>query len=208
MNAAAGYELKALRKIFHAATALIGIVWLAGELPLESARIAAITALALLLAFDRARQRTDRGKALAERFCGRLLVSRDRGRLNSSTWYAIALTILFLAAPGDGEREQVLIGLPILYLALGDTAAAVVGKRVGRLPLPWGSGSWPGSLACLGVCLASGAVVIAVGTHPLLGWNAVLLSSVAATLAESLPGPLDDNLTLPLAAAAVLQICL
>ena len=208
MKTAVGYELKAPRKIFHAATALIGVAWLAGELPLESARIAAVTALALLLAFDWSRQRTIRGKALAERFCGRLLVSRDGLGLNSSTWYAVALTLLFIVATGDGEREQVLIGLPILYLALGDPAAAIIGKRVGRLPLPWGSGSWPGSLACLAVCLTSGAIVIAAGAHPLLGWNAVILSSVAATLAESLPGPFDDNLTLPLAAAAVLQICL
>ncbi len=86
----------------------------------------------------------------------------------------------------------------LAYLAVGDAAAALVGRRFGRRRL--GAKSLEGSLACFACCLGLGA--LALPQHP----AAILGGAVAATLAEALPLPVDDNLSVPLVGAAVLAL--
>jgi dolichol kinase len=85
------------------------------------------------------------------------------------------------------------------FLVLGDAAAAIVGKRFGK-PLYWGK-SPHGSVACFGICLAVGI--------PLLGSPGLaLIGALAATLAEALPSPLDDNLRVPIFSGIAMQLAL
>jgi len=98
-----------------------------------------------------------------------------------------------------GRRPDVVCAA-ILYLALGDASAALVGKAVGRMPLPFAAPkTWEGSIACLGVCAAIGWS---------LGFGGVRLwaGATAATVIEAVPMPFSDNFWLPLGSALVLWL--
>lgn len=84
------------------------------------------------------------------------------------------------------------------YLVVGDAAAALVGQRFGHHRL--GKKTLEGSAACLVCCLVLGALWMP-GR-----WPAVLGGALAATLVEALPLGVDDNLSVPLVAAAVLLL--
>lgn len=90
-------------------------------------------------------------------------------------------------------------------LAFGDGVATLAGKSFRIAPLPWNRDkSWGGFLACFLACAVMG---IAVAywmdyPHPI----AVLIAALAAAIAESLALGIDDNATVPLAAAAALVI--
>jgi dolichol kinase len=103
-------------------------------------------------------------------------------------------------------------------LAFGDAAAAAVGRAVpSRAILGHRKATWAGSLALLlvgfGAAFAMGGAVGALGARvpwvdpgPVPGALATLAAAAAATLADLLPIPPDDNL--PCAAAAGLALAL
>ena len=86
----------------------------------------------------------------------------------------------------------------LAYLVVGDAAAALVGRRFGTRRI--GAKSLEGSLACFLCCLGIGALTLP--QHP----AAILGGALAATLAEALPAPIDDNWSVPLVSAAVLAL--
>lgn len=123
-------------------------------------------------------------------------------RMNSATWYALALAILSVLAP------PTIASLAVGVLAIADPVAGLVGRRFGRTPLRAGR-SLEGSLAFL----ASGTLVAAavlVGWFPGLGWPAVAALSVTAgasgALAELWTRHFDDNFMIPLAVAAATSL--
>ena len=110
----------------------------------------------------------------------------------------------------------------IFFIILGDTAAALVGKRWGRTKLI-GNKSLEGSSACFVVCivipffLINPIFGILVGTiekgtyiqipafhpiNPIVG----ITGAFIATLTELLPLRIDDNLTVPLISGTVMQL--
>jgi dolichol kinase len=94
-----------------------------------------------------------------------------------------------------GRRPRV-VTAALLCLALGDAAAALVGKAWGRHRFPGSAKSWEGSLACWLVCLGAGW---AAGLGPLPAAGAAF----AATFVVLLPTTrfFNDNLWMPVAAA-------
>ena len=119
-------------------------------------------------------------------------------RVNSSTWYCTALLLLSLT----GSKLLILTGLAVLGFA--DPLAAIVGRRWGSIKLVHGR-SLQGSLA-FGVTgtLAAGVVTLLArpelepGTVLALAGSAALLGAIA----ELFSLRIDDNLSIPLAAAA------
>lgn len=90
-------------------------------------------------------------------------------------------------------------------LVFGDRAALIVGKGMGKLSFK--GKTLEGSLACL----ATSFLVYALGARSwpeILGWGWAVLfgASLAGTLAEALPRPFDDNLTIPIAVGLFLTI--
>lgn len=102
-----------------------------------------------------------------------------------------------IIARGDGA----IVGAAIGQLAFGDAAAALVGKAFGRTKLFGGKKSLEGSLAGLA---AGFSVAVACGISP----GASLAAATAASVIEVLPttGWFNDNLWMPVAAAAVLAL--
>jgi dolichol kinase len=107
-------------------------------------------------------------------------------RVLGSTWFALAmLPTLLLFGPDVG-------GTAVLFLAWGDPAAEIVGRKWGR---PGGGKSLAGSIGCLVVCLV--AAWVGVGLGGLNPW-AALVGAVVATVIERWSPPPDDNLWMPL----------
>ena len=101
-------------------------------------------------------------------------------------WYVVGtlLAALFLGNPDE-------IAAAILTLAAGDSAATIFGVR-GRHPLPYNRcKTIEGSIAFF---------VFSLTAFLFVGWMGVALAALTAVV-ESLPLPVDDNLTIPVAAA-------
>ena len=90
--------------------------------------------------------------------------------------------------------------LALMYIAVGDPLAGVVGKRYGRAKV--GSKSVEGTLAFAVGAGAAGCALIAGGLD-VPYWVALGGAGVGA-LVELLPSPVDDNLTVPPVSGAVM----
>ena len=101
-------------------------------------------------------------------------------------------------------------------LAVGDGMASVVGQAVGGPRLPWNDRKgWAGFAAFVVFGTLAAAVLIAWTTRlplDLRSWHAgrtlalAFSVSLACALVESIPTTLDDNLTIPLAGAALFPL--
>jgi dolichol kinase len=95
------------------------------------------------------------------------------------------------------HRDIVLTAL--FYLALGDAAAALVGRRWGHIRV--GDKSLEGSAACFLTCWAAGMVLL---QSPGGRVPEAAVGAFTAALLEVLPLPLDDNLWIPVVSGLVL----
>jgi phytol kinase len=100
--------------------------------------------------------------------------------------------------------------LPLLLLTLADAAAALVGKRYGRLPYATlaGSRTLEGSLAFFGVALlcAQAALLLWSSLPTLAALPLALLLALLLTLVESVAGYGLDNLLVPVAGCGLLHV--
>lgn len=131
--------------------------------------------------------------------------------------YPLSILVLLILLPG----RPAVVACAWALLAFGDGAASLAGRSLGGPRLPWNSSkSLAGSLAFVAgggsaVCLLLG--LAARGALPFRdahllepglqagGWVAVSFAAALVTAAvESLPGGLDDNLTVPWSGAAAL----
>jgi len=123
-----------------------------------------------------------------------LLREVEVSRLTGTSYMLIASLIAFLAFQRD------IAVLALSFLAVGDSLATLVGKQVGKRKLL--GKTVEGNLACFLSCIAIGFVFHYSGLNiPLL---AILVGSVGATIAEAIPLPINDNLTVPLFAGLVM----
>ena len=182
------------RRIFHA---------IAGSLPPLAALILPLSVVTLALgvlaaaslALDLARFRWPWLNRQFLQLLRPLLKSSEDRRITGATYLLIAALICFLA-----------FDLPVamavlLFLSLGDPVAALVG---GPMPGPRIFGKSPvGTLAFVVVSLLVVAALVATGEAP-WHWRFVA-GAVTAGLVELAPLPVDDNLSVPLIASAVIQ---
>ena len=94
----------------------------------------------------------------------------------------------------------------ILFMVLGDPAAALVGKAVGRTRLLQNK-TLEGSLACLATCFALGVALFhQVGTPWAGAAQVAIIGAVAAALVELLPLRINDNVTIPVISGLALML--
>ncbi|MEM9193311.1 MAG: diacylglycerol/polyprenol kinase family protein [Myxococcota bacterium] len=182
------------RTAVHVASGLLvaaAILWV----PSPSLEIAATCAFVLVWGIEAFRQRGPEWNERINRIFDQTAHPHERTKPNSGTWYVTALFVLaWCFSPGAA-----LVGVAIL--ALADPAASIVGRRFGRHKLR-GQKSWVGSATFFVV--ASGAASLALVAGGVILSTAVplaLAAAVAATVTEALSQRVDDNLTIPLAAA-------
>lgn len=123
-------------------------------------------------------------------FFGRVLREEEKPTLMGSTYFLFAsiLTIVLFPKP--------IAIASLLILILSDTAAALIGKGFGRTPI-FGK-TLEGSLAFFVSAL------LIVWLYPGLDRLSGSVAALGAALIETIPIPLDDNLTIPLTAGAIM----
>jgi dolichol kinase len=123
-------------------------------------------------------------------FFGRVLREEEGETFMGSTYFLFStiLTILLFPKP---------IAIPsLLILILADTAAALVGKGIGRVRIL--GKTLEGSMAFFFTAL------LIVWIYPNLNRFSGSLAALGATLIEILPIRLNDNLTIPLTAGTIM----
>lgn len=131
---------------------------------------------------------------------------RKKGTPSGILVYCISIVVLSIVFFDAKWMTAAVWGV----LAYGDGMAELVGRAVGGPRLPWNAKkSWAGSLAFVlfGGVTASGLIAwtlpgVFFADAAALGFA---LAAVCA-LAESLPIPVDDNITVPLAGAVALPL--
>lgn len=125
-----------------------------------------------------------------------LLREKEVSHVTGASYILLASLIALLAF----QRDIAVLGLS--FWALGDSAGTITGQCIGRRKLL--GKSLEGSLACLIFCLAIGFIFYYVGLN--IPLHTILVGAVCATIAEALPLPINDNLTMPLFAGAVMTL--
>ena len=181
------------RRLFHlVAASSIPIVAIFSSFTVMVALMASLSGAALLTEVARFRL-----PDLNQRLVGwlrPLLKDTEDRRVTGASYIALSSLVCFLAFD-----KQIAI-TALLFLSLGDPAAALVGSRMGGFRF-FGKSPW-GTLAFVAVSLATLGVISAtdvVSFH----WGLVV-GAVVAGIVELGPSIVDDNLTIPLISGAVI----
>jgi dolichol kinase len=155
----------------------------------EKAGRTLVTVLALLiLTADVVRLQVPRARTVFYFVFGKILRDHERFNLLGSTYLLLSALICAYTFP------KPIAVLALSFLVVGDTMAALIGRRWGRIKIL--DKSLEGSLACLSSCVIIGYLYPGGDVTRTTIW----IGAVAATLSELLPIPLDDNMRIPLAA--------
>ena len=149
------------------------------------------------------RVRSARVNELMMALFGRVAHDHERTRVNSSTWFVTGLLLVALAFPRPACAAAV------MALAVGDTAASLVGRRWGRTRLRNGR-SVEGTLAFALVAGVAATLVLRAG-FPMAWTQAARLGAIAGVtgaVTELFSERLDDNFSIPVTVAAVLTAVL
>jgi dolichol kinase len=177
------------RKALHV-TLSLGAAAVVGWLDPMTAAVILAAATFVALAVELGRRLSGR-LAGAFRRLGPMLKNGEAAGLTGATTLSIGFTTAAVLFPG----APALAG--ILFTGLADPAAAVAGRRWGRIRYPGGK-SVAGSGTFLMVVLALG---LALGLPP----RVVLVAGLLVTVAEAFSLPIDDNGYLPVLGAAAVS---
>ena len=188
-NLSIGSELK--RKSIHMSMIVIPVWYYFAPPPLGV--LGLIIAMTITIIFDLLRLSDDRFRKFFLHLFKSLIRSHEEEHLLGSTHFMIAALISVLVF------DKMIAISALTFLVLGDTAAAVIGKRFGK-KLFWGK-SLAGSFACFVCCLIIGYLLLA------NEW-VILAGAISATIVEALPVPMDDNMRVPIASGLIMQLVL
>jgi dolichol kinase len=177
------------RKIVHLATLLIPIGYAVASR--ETVLLFLLPLFFCLLSVDLLRHFHPGVASLFQKyFFGRVLREKERSTLMGATYFLFSSLLTILLFPKPVAIASLLI------LILSDTAGAIVGKWVGRVRIF--KKTLEGSAAFLILSL------VIVWSYPHLDRLSGTFAAFAATLTEMLPLRVDDNLTIPMVAGAIM----
>jgi dolichol kinase len=184
-------KLELRRKLIHMGSLVIPISYVFVSKPMAIVVLLPVTAF--FLSCDIIRRYNQTVRLIYEKhLIGTVVREKEEDRLVGSTYFMIgvSLSVCLLDKP--------IAILSILVLIVSDTVAALVGTSLGKTPL-FGPKTLEGSLAFL---LSAVLIVL---FYPGVPLGCGLAGAFLATLAESLPLPLDDNVVIPLAMGLTVQ---
>ena len=177
------------RKIVHLATLSIPIGY--AILPEKTVVVIVLFLFLGFLSVDLLRHyHSGMASLFRKYFLGTVLREEERATLMGSTYFLFSSLLTILLFPKSIAIASLLI------LILSDTAAALIGKWVGRVSI-FGK-TLEGSLAFFFSSL------LIVWLYPNLSRFSGTLASLGATVVEVLPIRVNDNLTIPLVAGAIM----
>jgi dolichol kinase len=180
---------EAKRKALHFSSSWVPLAYYI--IPEQAGKAALLLAAAVLLTLDVLRLHEPRIRDIFHKLFGELVREHERSSLLGST----SLVISALLTAYCFEKSIVVASL--LFLTVGDTTAALVGKTYGKTSI-FGK-TVEGSLSCFLACLAIAMVV------PGIPLSVGVAGALTATVFELLPIPIDDNFRIPLAAGFAMQ---
>ena len=195
-----GYAKEILRKGVHFGSLIIPAA--AIFIP-RMQMVFALAALALgMLVVDIVRSRNKVFRRFFLGLFGKVLRGKEHeGGMTASTvlMASAALTILLF-------RTEIAVSA-LVFLSVGDTFAALIGKKFGKTVLVSGR-TLEGSLSAFLSCLLMSLPLMQISAAK--GWTlsptALAVGALAATLAELFEIPLDDNLRIPMLAGLVMEM--
>jgi dolichol kinase len=155
------------------------------------------------LVIEVTRHRYPRVNQWACKFFKPMMREREKTRITAATFYIMAMAIVYFVFP-----IEVAI-LTMLFIAIGDTVAGIVGVYWGRRKLSEHA-TLEGSLACFATCALAAAVCATFLFDKTLSFLPLILfstlSGLVGAIAEASLQKLDDNLVMPLLSAPVLWV--
>jgi dolichol kinase len=183
------------RKAIHIFSLIIPVGYFL--LPEETARRALLVAAVVALVIEALRLNEPRLRKMTFELVGALLREHEKTGLFASTYLILGSLLCAYSF------SKPVVVAAILFLILGDAAAALVGRVFGRIHIF--DKTLEGSLACLAVCLAIG-ILLGTYTDLDLSMKAAATGAITATIFELLPIPLDDNFRIPLSAGFAMRL--
>ena len=192
------------RSLFHAMNGIIGVLAIQHIFSSTGIIIFATTFTAVALTMEI-------GRRFSEAWNDRLMAMfksiahpHEAHRMNSATWYLLALTVLAWG------MEPMVQSIAVIVLGLADPAAGTIGRRWGKRKLV-GNKSWAGTGTFVAVAGLSTLAVLAI-YYPTVGMSHMLLLAAVAALsgavAELFTGKIDDNFTIPVSVGLALMLVL
>ena len=182
-----GVEIK--RKIVHLATLVVPVGYLLTSE--ETVLLFLVPFFLCFLTVDLLRHfHSGLASLFRKYFFGRVLREEEKPTLMGSTYFLFSTILTILLFPKSIAIASLLI------LIVADTAAALVGRGIGRISI-FGK-TLEGSLAFF---LSS---LLIVWIYPNLNRCSGSLAALGATVIEILPIKVNDNLTIPLVAGAIM----
>ncbi|MEZ4749248.1 MAG: SEC59/DGK1/VTE5 family protein [Bdellovibrionota bacterium] len=190
------------RKIYHFVSGMICFLLYGFILTREQSLIALASLGGMMVLLDVARLQFPALNRFGLRLFGTIMRREELRSLTGNSFYALGLFIIVLLFP------KPVVMMSILFLAIGDPVAAVVGTTWGKTKILQKK-SLEGALANLA---ASGlaSFILAVAYFHLGLESALLLGALGglvSCLAELIPLPVDDNLTIPVLSVILLFLC-
>lgn len=157
--------------------------------------------VAFAFTLEMLRHRKPRVNEWVWRVFGGMMRESEKTHINAAVLYILSMVIVYVVFPLEVAM------LTLLFIAIGDTVAGLVGIYWGRHKLS-AHVSLEGFLACFATCALLAALCAGVlfqNTLPLITLIPfALLSGVVGALAEASFKKLDDNLVMPLLSAPAL----
>lgn len=145
-----------------------------------------VAALVVAVVVEVARARSAVARSAFNTGFGALLREHESRGVSGATWLVLAFLIAVIAFPAD-------IAIAAMCgVALGDAAAAIVGRALGGARAHQGK-SLAGSAACVA------ATALAARWIADFTWREALIAGILASIAERPRRPLNDNLRITLA---------
>ena len=182
-----------LRKLIHVANSLIPLAYLF-VFPDRKTMLFYLGVLTVIvLIVDVGRRWVRWITIFFDRFFNPLLRQHElQGRLTGASWVFIGSWLTIFLFPKE------IAVLSLFFLSLGDTAAALVGMRFGRIRI--GSKSLEGFLGGTTMCMLVALL------FPRISWLVSLPAAIGAMIVELLPIPVDDNLRIPILAGVIMVL--
>lgn len=185
-----------MRSVVHASNAVFILVMIASVPHFGWMFWIALAYALFCMTMEGLKRFSPKAKQRVMRFFSSIAHPHEYDKINSATWYGMALLILSLLPLPLGI-------IAVAVLGFADPAAALVGRKYGQIKLP-GNRTLEGSLTFFTVGTLASAAALSL-MYPMELGPTLLVSAAAAgagalgELAGKFP---DDNLTVPVAAAA------
>jgi dolichol kinase len=188
-----GNEIK--RKVIHLGTALFPLLYFF-YLTQEQMVVILVIFTMVFLSAELIRYHWPWAKNLFASIFFPLLREDEKYRyLTGATLFLISTTVIVILF------EKTIAVTAVLILSVSDSLAAVVGKTLGRHRFL--AKSWEGSTTFFLCSMLMLRIFV-----PQLSVGEMLLVAGPVTLVEAMSLPVNDNLTIPVAAAVLLKLCI